>query len=149
MSHRITCHQVSLETSDLETGKRLARNFGEKNLKSRDCGGVRLDEGPHEDHALELGDVGGEGGEEGDQAPHRVADDEQGEAGPGVHHLLAQLDHGPGELVHVPDHHPLPLTLPVTNMIEAKHQEVPASSGLCQLRVIRHQVLCIAGGVIG
>lgn len=148
MSHRITCHQVSLQASDLETGKHFARNFGEKNLKARDCGRVRLDEGAHEDHALELGAVGREGGEQGDEAPHRVTDDEQGEAGEGVYHLPAELDHGPGELLHVPGHHPLPLALPVTNMIEAKHQEVTASPGLCQLRVVRHQVLCIAGGVI-
>ena len=98
--------------------------------------------------ALKLGAVGGEGGEEGDEAAHGVTDDEQGQAGPDVHHLLAELDHGPGELVHVPGHHPLPLTLPVTNMIEAKHQEVSASPGLGQLRVVGHQVLCIAVGVI-
>ena len=130
MSYRVTCHQVSLQASDLETGKHFARNFGEKNLKARGCCWVRLDEGTHEDHALKLGAVGGEGGEQGDEAPHRVADDKKGKAGEGVDHLPAELDHGPRELLHVPDHDPLPLTLPVTNMIEAKHQEVTASPGL-------------------
>ena len=104
--------------------------------------------GTEQREAEQRGEERGEGGEEGDETPHRVTDDEQGEAGPGVHHLLAELDDGPGELVHVPDHHPLPLTLAVTNMIEAKHQEVSASTGLSQLRVVGHQVLCIAEGVI-
>ena len=148
MSHRITCHQVSLQTPDLEAGQHFARHLGQEYLDAGGGGGVRLDEGPHEDHPLEAGALGGEGGEQGDQAAHGVADQEEREPGPGVRHLPAQLDEGPGELLHVPHHHPLPLALPVTHVVEAKHEEAALSAGLGQLGVVRHEVLRISGGVM-
>lgn len=87
----------------------------------------------------------GERGQEGDEAPHGVADDEERDPGVLVHLLPAVLDHGVSELPHVPDQGPLPLTLTVTHMVMAKHKEPLRLAHLSQFRVAGNKMLSVPG----
>ena len=76
-----------------------------------------------------------------------MANDEEREAGVLLHLLPAVLDQGAGELLHVPGHGALPLTLTVTNMVVTKHQEAPGPPSLGQLGVTGDKMLGIAENI--
>ena len=73
-----------------------------------------------------------------------MADDEERDPEILLHLLPAVLDHGVCELIHVPDQGSLPLTLAVTHMIMAKHQESLSLANLSQHGVARDKMLSIA-----
>ena len=64
-----------------------------------------------------------------------------------LHLLPAVLYQGAGELLHVPGHGALPLTLTVTNMVVTKHQEAPGPPSLGQLGVTGDKMLGIAENI--
>ena len=73
-----------------------------------------------------------------------MTDNEERDPGVLLHLLPAVLDHGVSELLHVPDQGSLPLTLTVTHMIMAKHQESLSLASLSQLGVAGDKMLSIA-----